>query len=178
MPLIKDGQLVEDRYVRVLDDAPLADGIPIIVPAARFLADAEDILRREAPTGVLWPNNRRISELAAYVDRLALIALIFPAFKDGRAYSQARQLRERYAFRGELRATGQILRDQFLFMVRAGFDALEVVKNSDADAYAAVLKRYSVFYQVAGEGHSTAAYRRLSRLKPAAQGGVLQTAGS
>ena len=176
MPLIKDGQLVEDRYVRVLDDAPLADGIPIIVPAARFLADAEDILRREAPTGVLWPNNRRISELAAYVDRLALIALIFPAFKDGRAYSQARQLRERYAFRGELRATGQILRDQFLFMVRAGFDALEVVKNSDADAYAAVLKRYSVFYQVAGEGRPTAAYRRLSRLKGAAQGDILEAA--
>jgi uncharacterized protein (DUF934 family) len=178
MPLIKNGQLVEDRYVRVLDDAPLADGVPIIVPAARFLADAEDILRRDAPTGVLWPNNRRVSELAPYVDRLALIALVFPAFKDGRAYSQARQLRERYAFRGELRATGQILRDQFLFMVRAGFDALEVVKSADADAYAAVLARYSVFYQVAGEGRPTAANRRLSRLKPAAQGEVLQTARS
>jgi uncharacterized protein (DUF934 family) len=178
MPLIKNGQLVEDRYVRVLDDAPLADGVPVIVPAARFLADAEDILRREMPTGVLWPNNRRIAELAPFVDRLALIVLAFPVFKDGRAYSQARQLRERYAFRGELRATGQILRDQFLFMIRAGFDALEVVKNSDADAYAAVLKRYSVFYQVTGEGRPTAAYRRLSRLQSTAHGDVLAAARS
>jgi uncharacterized protein (DUF934 family) len=177
MPLIKDGQLVEDRYVRVLDDAPLADGVSVVVPAARFLADAEDILRRDAPTGVLWPNNHRIAELAPYVDRVALIALIFPHFKDGRAYSQARQLRERYAFRGELRATGQVLRDQFLFMIRAGFDALEVVKNSDAEAYAAVLKRYSVFYQVTGEGRPTAAHRRLSRLKSAAQGEVLEATG-
>ena len=125
---------------------------------------------------VLWPNSRRVSELAPHIDRLGLIALVFPSFKDGRAYSQARQLRERYAFRGELRATGQILRDQFLFMIRAGFDALEVVKSSDADAYAAVLKRYSVFYQVAGEGHSTAASRRLSRLKSTAQGDVLEAA--
>jgi uncharacterized protein (DUF934 family) len=176
MPLIKNGQLAEDRYVRVLDDAPLADGVPVIVPAARFLADAEDILRREVPTGVLWPNNRRVAELAPFVDRLALIVLTFPVFKDGRAYSQARQLRERYAFRGELRATGQILRDQFLFMIRAGFDALEVVKNSDADAYAAVLKRYSVFYQVTGEGRPTVAHRRLSRLQGAAQEDVLEAA--
>jgi len=176
MPLIRNGQLVEDRYVRVLDDTPLADGVPVIVPAARFLADADDILRRETPTGVLWPNNRRVAELAAYVDRLALIVLMFPTFKDGRAYSQARQLRERYAFHGELRATGQILRDQFLFMIRAGFDALEVVKNSDADAYAAVLKRYSVFYQVAGEGGSTAARRRLARLRSAAPGEIVPAA--
>jgi uncharacterized protein (DUF934 family) len=176
MPLIKNGQVVEDRYVRILDDAPLADGVPIIVPAARFLADAEDVLRRDAPTGVLWPNNRRVAELAPYVDRLALIVLVFPSFKDGRAYSQARQLRERYAFRGELRASGQILRDQFLFLVRAGFDALEVVKNSDADAYAAVLARYSVFYQAAGEGRSTTARRRLARLKSAAPGEMVPAA--
>ena len=176
MPLIRNGQVVEDRYVRILDDAPLADGVPIIVPAARFLADAEDILRRDAPTGVLWPNNRRVSELAPYVDRLALIVLTFPTFKDGRAYSQARQLRERYGFRRELRASGQILRDQFLFLVRAGFDALEVVKSSDADAYAAALARYSVFYQLAGEGRPSAARRRLARLAAATPGEMVQAA--
>jgi uncharacterized protein (DUF934 family) len=164
MRLIKHGKIVEDRYVRVLDDAALPDGAPVIVPAARFLADADEILRREAPVGVLWPNNRRVAELAPHVDRLAVIVLTFPTFKDGRAYSQARLLRERYCFRGELRATGQILRDQFLFLVRAGFDALEVLKPADADAFAATLARYSVFYQVAGKGPPSAAHRRLSRL--------------
>jgi uncharacterized protein (DUF934 family) len=93
-----------------------------------------------------------------------LIVLVFPNFKDGRGYSQARLLRERYGFRGELRATGQILRDQFLFLVRAGFNALDVVKPSDAEAFAAALSRYSVFYQAAGEGRAPAARRRLSRL--------------
>ena len=67
-------------------------------------------------TGVLWPNDRDVAELAPYLDRLALVALAFPNFKDGRAYSQARILRERHRFRGELRATGQVLRDQFLFL--------------------------------------------------------------
>jgi uncharacterized protein (DUF934 family) len=163
MPLIKNGRVAEDRYLRVLDDAPIPDEIAVIVPAERFLADAEDILRRAAPTGVAWPNNRRVAELLPYLDRLTLIALNFPNFKDGRAYSQARLLRERYGFHGELRATGQVLRDQFLFLVRAGFDALDVVKPADAEAFAATLARYSVFYQPAGSGRPPAARRRLSQ---------------
>jgi uncharacterized protein (DUF934 family) len=170
MPLIKNGRVAEDRYVHVLDDAPLPDGVPVIVPAARFLADADEILRRDALVGVAWPNNRRVAELASYLDRLAVVELAFPNFKDGRAYSQARILRERHAFRGELRASGQILRDQFLFLVRAGFDALDVAKAADVDAYAAALARYSVFYQVAGEGRTSAARRRLARLTAPAAG--------
>jgi uncharacterized protein (DUF934 family) len=164
MPLIKNGRVVEDRYVRILDDAPIPDGVPVIVPAARFLADAEDILRRDAPTGVEWPNNRKVAELEAYLDRLAVVVLAFPNFKDGRGYSQARQLRERYRFAGELRAAGQILRDQFLFLVRAGFDALEVKKPADAEVFAATLARYSVFYQPAGDPRTAALQRRLARL--------------
>jgi uncharacterized protein (DUF934 family) len=164
MPLIKNGRVVEDRFVRILDDAPIPDGVAAIVPAARFLADAEDILRRDAPTGVEWPNNRKVAELEPYLDRLAVVVLAFPNFKDGRGYSQARQLRERYAFSGELRATGQILRDQFLFLVRAGFDALEVKKAADAEAFAATLARYSVFYQPGGDTRVAAPQRRLARM--------------
>jgi uncharacterized protein (DUF934 family) len=164
MPLIKNGRIVEDRFVRILDDAPIPDGVSVIVPAARFLADAEDILRRDAPTGVEWPNNRKVAELEPYLDRLAVIVLAFPTFKDGRGYSQARQLRERHAFSGELRAAGQILRDQFLFLVRAGFDALEVKKPADAEVFAATLARYSVFYQPSGGTRLAAPARRLARV--------------
>src|SRR5439155_14573700 len=82
----------------------------------------------------------------------ALIALVFPKFSDGRAFSQARLLRERYGFRGELRATGQVLRDQFLFLLRAGFDAFEVTKDADAAAFTDAERRYSVFYQPTGDG--------------------------
>ena len=151
MQLVKAGRIVEDRFVRVLDDAPLPDGVPVLLPAARLLAGARDLVLRQAPIGVIWPNDRKIAELAPYLDWLALVALVFPTFKDGRAYSQARQLRERYGFRGELRATGDVLRDQFLFLVRAGFDAFEVKKDADAAAFAEAVARYSVFYQPAGD---------------------------
>lgn len=163
MRLVKRGQISEDRFVRVLDDAPIPDDAPVLIPAIRFLADAGDVVERTAPTGVLWPNSRRVSELEPYLDRLALVALVFPTFRDGRAYSQARQLRERYGFRGELRATGDVLRDQFLFLLRAGFDAFEVKKGSDALAFAEAVARYSVVYQPAGDGRAAALRLRLGR---------------
>ena len=161
MRLVRRGEIVEDRFLHVIDGAPVPEHGPVIVPAARLIADAADFARREDPTGVVWPNNRKIAELAPCLDRLALVALVFPSFRDGRAYSQARQLRENHGFRGELRATGQILRDQFVFMLRAGFDAFEVSKDADAAAFADVLRRYSVFYQPTADGRQSALRARL-----------------
>ena len=152
MPLVKAGKIVEDQFVRVEDDAPLPDGLAVLLTAARFLADARELAERDAPVGVIWPNDRRVAELAPFVDRLALIALIFPKFKDGRAYSQARLLRERYGFRGELRAAGEVLRDQFQFLLRSGFDSFEVKKPADAAAFAQAAARFSVFYQPSADG--------------------------
>ena len=163
MPLVRNGQIVDDRFVRLLDDAPVPEAGAVIVPAARFLADRAELTARAAPIGVLWPNNRAVSELAPHLDRLALVALVFPNFRDGRAYSQARLLRERYGFHGELRATGEILRDQFLFLLRAGFDAFEVKKDADAAAFPAAIARYSVVYQPAGDARRSALQERLSR---------------
>jgi uncharacterized protein (DUF934 family) len=166
MPLVKAGRIVEDRFVRVLDDAPVPDGVPVMLPAARLLADARELVHRYAPTGVIWPNDRRIAELVPYLDWIALVALVFPTFRDGRAYSQARLLRERHEFRGELRATGQVLRDQLLFLHRAGFDAFEVSKENDTAAFREALQRYSVFYQPTGDGRTSALGARLSRRSP------------
>ena len=166
MPLVKAGRIIEDRFVRVLDDAPLPEGAAILVPAARYLADSSDFASRTASTGVLWPNSRKILELAPYLDRLALIGLVFPNFRDGRAYSQARQLRETYGFRGELRATGEVLRDQFLFLIRAGFDAFEVKKENDAAAFASAVARYTVYYQPTGYTRPSALQERLARRSP------------
>jgi uncharacterized protein (DUF934 family) len=160
MRLVKAGQVVDDRYVRVPDDAPIPDDVPVIVSAARLLAEAAGIARRAAPTGVLWPNNRRVAELAPHLECLALVALEFPKFKDGRAYSQARLLRETYGFRGELRATGDVLRDQFMFLLRAGFDAFEVKKDADVAAFASEIARHTVFYQPTGDGRLAANWAR------------------
>jgi len=161
MRLVERGEIVEDRFLPIIADAPVPERGPVIVPAARLIADAETFARRADPTGVVWPNNRRVNELAPYLDRLALVALVFPSFRDGRAYSQARQLRENHRFRGQLRATGQILRDQFVFLLRAGFDAFEVSKDADAQVFVDVLGRYSVFYQPTADGRQTALRARL-----------------
>ena len=163
MRLVKSGQVVADDYIRVGDDAPISDDVPVIVSAARLIAEADAILRRQAPTGVLWPNNRRVAELAPHLEHLALVALEFPKFRDGRAYSQARLLRETYEFRGELRATGDVLRDQFMFLLRAGFDAFEVRKDADAAVFASEIARHSVFYQPTGDGRVAASRARLGR---------------
>ena len=161
MPLVRDGKIAVDAFVHVADDAPIPDDGAILVSSARFLEDPQGLSRRAGKTGVVWPNNRDVDDLVPYLDRLAVVGLVFPTFRDGRAYSQARLLRERHGFRGELRATGQVLRDQFVFMLRAGFNAFEVKKDSDAQAFVSTAKRYSVFYQPTGDGRITALHRRM-----------------
>jgi uncharacterized protein (DUF934 family) len=161
MPLVENGKVVEDRYIRVADDAPLPEGVPVIVSAKRFLSDADALSRRDGLLGVSWPNDRRVTELKPWLGLLALIALDFPKFRDGRAYSQARLLRESMGFSGTLRATGDVLRDQFTFLVRAGFDSFDVKKPADAAAFAKSVERYSVFYQPTADGRVSALRRRL-----------------
>jgi uncharacterized protein (DUF934 family) len=161
MPLVKGGNIVPDQFVHVADGAELPAEGAILVSAARLLENPEALFARLGKVGVIWPNNRDIDDLVPYLDRLGSVALVFPTFRDGRAYSQARLLRERYLYRGELRATGQVLRDQFVFMLRAGFDTFEVKKQADAEAFAQTVKRYSVFYQPTGDGRITALHRRM-----------------
>lgn len=160
MPLVENGQIVQDRYHYLGNDEPIPERVPVIVSAQRFLADADGLIRRDGSLGVLWPNDRRIAELAPWLGHLALVALQFPKFRDGRAYSQARLLRETYGFRGTLRATGDVLRDQFHFLIRAGFDSFEVKKPADAGAFVEAASRYSVVYQPSADGRVPALRRR------------------
>lgn len=173
MPLVKGNTVVADDFVHLADDAPLPIDGGVLLPAERFLADPKAALTRNGKenikTGVIWPNNRDVEDLLPYLDGLAAVALVFPVFRDGRAYSQARLLRERYKFKGELRATGQVLRDQFMFMLRAGFDAFEVKKDSDAQVFADVARRFSVFYQPVGDGRIPAFRRRLMHMPESAR---------
>ena len=161
MPLVKNARITTDLFVHVADGAELPGDGDILVSAQRLLEDPEALLKRASKVGVIWPNNRAVDDLVPYLNRLAAVALVFPSFRDGRAYSQARLLRERHGYDGELRATGQVLRDQFVFMLRAGFDAFEVKKDADADAFAETVKRYSVFYQPTGDGRVAAFNRRM-----------------
>ncbi|MFK8252671.1 DUF934 domain-containing protein [Ancylobacter terrae] len=164
MPLIENGRRIEDRFVRVADDEALPEGVAVLVSADRLVTEGEALFTRGTPIGVVWPNNRRIEEIAPWLDRLALVALVFPIFRDGRAYSQARLLRERFGWRGPLRATGNVLRDQFLFLVRAGFDQFAVTKEADVEAFNPEVHSHTVFYQPTGDGRPSLLRSRLGRV--------------
>src|SRR5262249_29783278 len=92
MPLGKNGQIAADIFVHVADDGELPEGSNALVSAARFLENPEGLLSKTAKLGVIWPNNRDLDDLVPFLGRLAVVALVFPTFRDGRAYSQARLL--------------------------------------------------------------------------------------
>jgi len=163
MPLIENGRIIEDRFVRVSDEDALPEGVPVLIGIDRFLKEAEALKGRQAPVGVIWPNNRPIAEIERYLGQLSLIALNFPIFRDGRAYSQARLLRERLGWKGPLRAVGNVLRDQFLLMQRSGFDQIEAAKEADAQAFDEAVHRYTVFYQPATDERPSLLRQRLGR---------------
>ena len=123
--VIKNRRIAEDHWQPLADDAELPAG-PVIVSLARWRRERAILLERGEPVGVRLPNTANVADLAADLPALALVALEFPKFADGRAHSQARLLRERYGYRGELRAVGDVLRDQLFFMARNGFDAFEL----------------------------------------------------
>lgn len=148
--VIKDRRIVEDRWRHVADDAELPDG-PAIVSLARWSRERALLLERGEPIGVRLPNTTNVANLAADLPVLEVIALEFPKFADGRAYSQARLLRERYSYRGEIRAVGDVLRDQLLFMARSGFDAFEPRADRDLDDALEAFGEFSESYQPAAD---------------------------
>lgn len=166
MPLLKNGAVIDDRWRRVADDDPLPGSDAIIVTFARWRSDRA-LADRQGPLGLALKNDERAEALADDLGRLALIALEFPKFTDGRAYTQARILRERLGFRGELRATGQVLPDQLLFMQRCGFDAFEIAKGEPLEAWRKATASFSVFYQPTGDGR-----RPVSALRRGLGGGA------
>jgi len=121
----RDGAFHRDAWVKAEADAALPDG-PVTFSKKRWLAERERLGHRNAPLGLLIEAGESIDDIAADLPRFALIALSFPKFRDGRAFSTARLLREKHGFAGELRAVGNVLSDLIPFMRRVGFDAFEV----------------------------------------------------
>jgi uncharacterized protein (DUF934 family) len=156
MPLLRDGVIIDDPWVAVADDETLPEAKPLLVSLARFEAERAALVARAVPLGVKVANTVDVARLAPDFGTLGLVALVFPKFNDGRAFSQARILRERYGFKGEIRATGAVLRDQLLFMQRCGFDAFEIVNPDAVTAWRAALAEIQVFFQPTGDGRVTA----------------------
>jgi uncharacterized protein (DUF934 family) len=100
-------------------------------------------------------NDEQALSLGDDIHRLSLIEIEFPKFTDGRAFSQARILRDKLGYKGELRGIGTILRDQYLYMTRCGIDSVELPDGKPIDGYLAALKEFSAWYQPASDGRPT-----------------------
>lgn len=129
MPLLKGGRFVADDWRPLADDEPLPESGRIIVPVKRLQAEADGLRRFAGELGVRIEPGERVETVADWLPRLALVALPFPNFADGRAFSTASILRERYRFTGEIRAVGDVLVDQFPFMRQCGFDAFAIAEG-------------------------------------------------
>jgi len=156
--IIKNRSVVRDDWtvVRASEDGtlPAADALPagrVLVPFALWKTSRDALVatRTAAELGVWLAPDDEPGELAADFDKISLIGVDFPVFRDGRGYSTARLLRERYGWRGELRAIGDVLRDQLFYLARCGFDAFAVRADRDlADALNG-LDDFSEVYQTA-----------------------------
>lgn len=152
MPLLKEGQLAEDKWVRVADDADIADETAVVVSLERWQSEATVLRKRNAPVAVALTNDQSPSAIEPDLDSIDAVFLTFPVYTDGRAYSQARLLRQRYGYKGEIRATGNVLRDQYAFMQRCGFDAFEVAEGIDLAGWGRSAQLMTESYQTAADG--------------------------
>jgi len=136
-----------DAWVRLADDEAPVAGAHVIVPFARFKTEHNALLAKAAAVGVAIGGADAVEDLAPWVAQLQLVLLQFGVFKDGRLFTSARLLRERFGFRGDLRATGDFLPDQAIFLLRSGVTSLEVAETFSVETLARVVRAYSVRYQ-------------------------------
>lgn len=162
MALIRNGELVDDEFSQAAGEEAIPDGA-VIVSLEQWQAQRNALLARSTPLGIVLESNEHPDSIAADLQHFDVVALRFPAFRDGRAYSYARILRERYAYAGELRAVGDVLVDQLHFMMRSGFDAFEIDGEDPLARYRAAAGSFSVWYQPTGDGRATAVDLRQRR---------------
>ena len=150
--LIKNRRIIADSWRllelgtdRALPEVPATGDV--IVPLAAWQARREALLLRTGRTGVWLDGNEAPEAIAGDVERFAVIAVNFPKASDGRGYSSARLLRERYRFAAELRAIGDVQRDQLLFLERCGFDAYALRDDQDAEDALRAFADFSEAYQ-------------------------------
>ena len=138
--------LAEDPFTKVLDDEPLPPG-DVIISLTRFQAEGDQLLSEGRQVGVRVESEEIVETLAYDLPRIAVVALAFPIHRNGRAYTSATLLRERLGYKGEVRAVGDVLREQAGFMVRCGFDAFEPADGATPQDWARAVHRFRHVYQ-------------------------------
>jgi uncharacterized protein (DUF934 family) len=147
--LLRDGRIVDDDWSYLADGGSVAAD-SLILTLAQWQGERDTWLARGGRLGVVLLPNHKVESLASDIDRLSLIGAEFSGPSEGRGYSQAKVLREQWRFRGELRATGYVRRDQVFFMARCGFNSFELPDTELAGAQAA-LSSFSRAYQASND---------------------------
>ena len=156
--IIKDGSIINNDWIIVNDiETTLPDG-QLLVSLALWEAH-KDVLSARPAVGLWLKNDQCISALADSLTSFAVIAIDFPTFMDGRGFSIARLLRDRYNFQGEVRATGDVIRDQLCYLKRSGFNAFDMDESINLDVSLASLNDFSESYQT-GADQKTPLFRR------------------
>jgi uncharacterized protein (DUF934 family) len=143
---------IDNGFVNVIDGDPVPQGADIIVSLGRLKAEGEALLSSGVRVGVQIEPNEAVEDIAALLPRLAVVALTFPKFRDGRAFTSATLLRERLGYEGEVRAVGDVLRELAGFMVRCGFDSFVPADGSGAADWVKATHRFRHVYQTAADG--------------------------
>lgn len=154
MRVIKDKTIVEDSWRR-LDAVEPGQALPdgdLILPFRYWVEQRESLPPRNGLLGVCIDGEDETGEVARYLQHFDLIALDFPGFRDGRCYSHARLLRDRYHFAGELRAVGDVLRDQLFYMQRCGINSFQLRADRDMQDALKAFDDFSISYQTAADG--------------------------
>jgi len=166
--IIKRQEIVEDSWqVLRLAAGESAEAValparPVLLPLAVWLARRDEVLRRYPQIGVWLDSDEGPEGLAGDCALFAVIGINFPKFTDGRGYSSARLLRERYHYTGEIRAIGDVLHDQLFLMRRCGIDAYAVRSDKDIEQALAGLRAFSETYQAAADQPLPLFRRRLA----------------
>lgn len=153
MRVIKDNRIIEDEWQR-LKEIDIVDELPagkVIMPFAYWQANRDRLIAQGKKYAVCVNGDVETEEVVKYMDHFEMIALDFPVFTDGRSYSHARLLRERYGYIGELRAVGDVLRDQLFFMQRCGIDSYQVREDKNIEDALKAFTEFSVKYQTAAD---------------------------
>ena len=145
--IILDRRIVDDTWQVVETGADIPANGDVIVPLAAWQARAAELASRHGRVGVWLRPDDEPGALADDTATLPVIAVQFPQFADGRGYSTARLLRERYGFRGELRAFGDVLRDQLFYLHRVGFNAFVIKPGKSIEDALGAFKDFSDAYQ-------------------------------
>jgi uncharacterized protein (DUF934 family) len=156
MGLIREGRLVADPFTDASGLESLPAGIPLIVSLDQWQVHRETLLAAGQPLGLRLKSDQPPRLVAGDLHNFSVIALEFPKYRDGRAYTHARMLRERFQFTGEIRAVGDVLQEQLHFMQRCGFDAFEVLASDPEKAWHTIAGDHTVWYQATGDGRPRA----------------------